>query len=176
MSKNIVNIIDNFLPTEIFYPLSEVFLGPDIPWYFLKTVDYDDEDDCDNDKYQFSHSIWEPSVGVSTPFYDVVAPCIEKLNCYSVIRIKSNLNPQTNINKKIGDFHTDTLIPNATTAILYLNTNNGYTLFESGDKIESIENRVVVFNSQIKHTGVSCTDEKCRVLINFNYFSKDDIV
>lgn len=176
MTKNIVNIIDNFLPTEIFYPLSEVFLGPDIPWYFLTTVDYDDEDDNDNDKYQFSHSIWEPSIGVSTPFYNVVSPCMEKLNCYSVIRIKSNLNPKTNINKKIGDFHTDTLIPNATTAILYLNTNNGYTMFEDGSKIECVENRLVVFNSQIKHTGISCTDQKCRVLINFNYFSKDDIV
>ena len=172
----IVNVIDNFLPEEIFAPLSDIFLGQDTPWYFFKTVDYVDEEDDKNDKYQFSHNIWDPSVGSCSPHYDLIAPCLENLNCYSIIRIKANLNPITHTNKKIGDFHRDTLIPNATTAILYLNTNNGYTLFESGDKVESIKNRIVIFNSQIKHTGVSCTDEKCRVLINFNYFSNDDIL
>ena len=176
MFKNIVNIIDNFLPEEIFQSIEESFCGEDTAWYFFKTVDYIDENDVENDKYQFSHNIWDPSIGVCSPNYDLIAPCLNILNFYSVIRIKANLNVKTITNKQIGSFHTDTLIPNATTAILYLNTNNGYTLFESGDKVESVRNRIVVFNSQIKHTGVSCTDEKCRVLINFNYFSKNDIV
>lgn len=174
MSKNIVNVIDNFLPEKIFEPIEKLFCGEDTAWYFFKTVDYIDEDDGENDKYQFSHNIWDPSIGVCTPNYDAIAPCLEILNCYSVIRIKANLNVKTGVNKQIGSFHTDTLIKDATTAILYLNTNNGYTLFESGDKVESVRNRIVIFNSQIKHTGVSCTDEKCRILINFNYFSSND--
>ena len=59
-----------------------------------------------------------------------------------------------------------------TTSILYVNTNNGYTKFEDGTIVESVANRLVSFPSNMKHTGTSCTDEKTRVVINFNYFSK----
>ena len=55
------------------------------------------------------------------------------------------------------------------TAIFYLNTNNGYTLFDKGDKIPSLENRVVEFDSNLKHCAVDHTDTKYRIVINFNY-------
>ena len=57
-----------------------------------------------------------------------------------------------------------------TTAIFYLNSNNGYTEFEDGTKVESVANRFVSFPSTLKHRGTSCTDENVRVVINFNYF------
>ena len=50
-----------------------------------------------------------------------------------------------------------------------MNDNNGYTLFEDGTKVESKENRVVIFDSQMRHAGIPCTDEKRRVVINFNF-------
>ena len=40
----------------------------------------------------------------------------------------------------------------------------------AGTKVESIANRMITFPSNMKHTGTSCTDEKIRVVINFNYF------
>ena len=36
-----------------------------------------------------------------------------------------------------------------TTSILYMNTNNGYTIFENGDKVESVENRLVTFPNNL---------------------------
>jgi Rps23 Pro-64 3,4-dihydroxylase Tpa1-like proline 4-hydroxylase len=68
-------------------------------------------------------------------------------------------------------FHTDTNCSNATTGIFYLNTNNGYTTFGENEKIDSVENRLIFFNSQIKHSGISSTEEKYRCLINLNYTS-----
>ena len=62
------------------------------------------------------------------------------------------------------------LLKQSTTSIFYMNTNNGYTKFEDGTKIESVANRLVSFPSNMKHKGSSCTDEKIRVVINFNYF------
>ena len=56
-----------------------------------------------------------------------------------------------------------------TTAIYYINTCNGWTEFEEGGKVKSVANRVIVFDSNLIHGGVSCTDEKTRILINFNY-------
>ena len=56
------------------------------------------------------------------------------------------------------------------TAIFYVNTNNGYTIFkDSQEKVDCIENRLVTFPTDTDHCGVSCTDSKQRVVINFNY-------
>ena len=51
----------------------------------------------------------------------------------------------------------------------FITLNLGIGKVEDGTKIESVENRVVIFDSQIRHAGVPCTDEKRRVVINFNF-------
>ena len=67
-----------------------------------------------------------------------------------------------------NSFHSD--VDDCITSIYYINSNNVYTEFEDGTKIESVENRMLVFNSNSKHRGVTSTDTLKRVLINFNYF------
>jgi hypothetical protein len=61
-----------------------------------------------------------------------------------------------------------------TTAIYYANTCDGYTEFEDGTIVESVQNRFVAFPSRMKHTGTTCTNAKSRVVINFNYISADE--
>ena len=56
-----------------------------------------------------------------------------------------------------------------TTSILYLNTNNGWTAIKGYGKVENVANRMVIFDSNLQHTGVTCTDQNRRVMINFNY-------
>lgn len=72
---------------------------------------------------------------------------------------------------KISAWHTDFSIPRTTirTGILYLNTNNGYTEFKDGTKIESVANRYIEFDSKLEHRGVSCTDNGWRAVLNLNY-------
>ena len=57
-----------------------------------------------------------------------------------------------------------------TTAVFYINSNNGLTVFENGKQNKSIENSLVEFNSLLTHTGTTSTDTKVRCLINLNYF------
>ena len=59
-----------------------------------------------------------------------------------------------------------------TTAVFYINTNNGYTEFEDGTRSESIANRMVTFPANLKHRGTTCSDEKTRIVINFNYIER----
>ena len=66
-------------------------------------------------------------------------------------------------------YHTDNSF-NCTTAIFYLNTNNGYTKFKDGTKIESISNRAIYFDSDLMHFGSTCTDKDFRFVLNINYF------
>ena len=69
----------------------------------------------------------------------------------------------------IHGYHTDFPFE-CKTAIFYINSNNGLTLFKNGQIIESVENRMVIFNSQLEHTGTTSTDTKNRIVVNFNYF------
>ena len=80
------------------------------------------------------------------------------------------MNPRS-INAELGKFHRDVKWNNWHTAIYYVNDNNGYTEFEDGTIIDSVENRVVIFSSEMLHTGRNCTDENVRVIINLNYFT-----
>jgi hypothetical protein len=84
-----------------------------------------------------------------------------------LIRIKANLSTVTE--KRIEHaFHTD-LDEASTTSIFYVNSNDGATILEDGTEIESVANRLLTFDSQVKHKGTTCTNEKVRCLINLNY-------
>ena len=48
------------------------------------------------------------------------------------------------------------------TAVFYVNTNNGYTEFEDGTKVESVENRIIFFDGSRPHNSSTCTDQKIR--------------
>ena len=54
-------------------------------------------------------------------------------------------------------------------AILYLNTNDGYTII-GDEKVESIANRLLRFDATQMHHSTTCTDQQYRANINFNYF------
>ena len=47
--------------------------------------------------------------------------------------------------------------------------NDGYTYFEDGKKIKSVENRLTKFDNITYHSGTTCTDNNKRVVININY-------
>ena len=55
------------------------------------------------------------------------------------------------------------------TAILYINTNDGYTVFEDGTKIDSVANRICIFPYYLKHSGTTCTNANRRIALNINY-------
>jgi hypothetical protein len=76
----------------------------------------------------------------------------------------------TNQGKQIvHEKHTDYYFPHKT-IVFYMNTNNGYTEFEDGTKVESVENRIVFFDGSIPHNSSTCTDQKARAVISINYF------
>ena len=160
-----IEIIDDFLEPLNFSELQDIFLGAQIPWYYNKGVNQPSSQN-DSKDYQFTHKIFEDSM-IQSEIFALIQPILAKLNVKSLIRIKANLSTKAEEASYQG-FHTDTTF-DCTTAIFYLNTNNGHTMV--GDqKIESIENRLVRFNSQILHTGSTATDTQVRVVLNLNYF------
>ena len=157
-----MKVIDNFLPEKEFESIHSLLMGYQFPWYYNSIVDYENQifDIFDLDNYQFINNLNEDS--------PVVQPILKKLKTDKIVRIKANLNPRTPevIRRK---FHIDTA-EKCKTSVFYINTNNGWTEFEDGSKVESVGNRMVIFDSHIKHTGTTCTNQKTRVVINFNYY------
>ena len=171
--KTSIKIEDNFLDQEQFENIQRLLTGPsNFSWFFLDVIDFENE----VDKFQFTHLFYIDSAPTSENV-QYVRPILEILKPLSIYRIKANLLTKT---PKIieNEFHfdisdtTEEKMKQWTTSIFYVNTNNGYTKFEDGTRVESVANRMLTFPSNIKHTGTSCTDEKIRVVINFNYFSQ----
>ena len=162
-----MRIIDNFLKEDDFIRIQSLMLSDKFTWNFSIV----DERSYDIDDYHFSH-VFNPEdnfFGLTIPFIDKIQ---EHSDVRKIIKIKANLQPRTNKNI-IQSFHTDFPIDwKNKTAVYYLNTCNGYTLFADETKVESIANRFVMFDGHLEHTGVTCTDEPARFVINFNWYDR----
>ena len=159
-----MEIKDNFLDKETFNNIQSLMMHNDFDWYYSPVIT---DEKLNRKEFQFNHIFYVK--GSPKKSYSVVDPIIKKINPFCLVRIKANLLTITNEIIQY-DFHKDFDKQNLTTAIFYVNTCNGYTLFKDGTKIESVANRLVSFDSSLEHTGTSCTDENIRVVINLNYF------
>ena len=167
-----MEIIDNFVSENIWRPLKESICSDSFPWYYNEHSAYEGDGIP-----QLTHTIWDTEKGPMSDLHTHLLPVIQ---CFQmagrlqpvIARIKMNLDMKTE-NPIQSAFHQD-LVPSVTTknrrtAILYVNTNNGCTKFHTKESVKSIENRCVIFDSDVEHCGVTSTNDR-RIVINFNYF------
>jgi hypothetical protein len=170
-----IEVIDNYLPQDDYELIYNYFMGlydrGDIAnscvWTFNDGISLPQDG-----YYQFVQQIFSCHTIIS-PAFSLLEKITEEMS--AIIRIKANLITSTE-ELKIFDwaFHNDIPIEKTegvTTAIYYVNSNDGYTLFDDGTKVDSVSNRFVKFPASLKHTGTTCTNTNRRVLINFNYYA-----
>jgi hypothetical protein len=158
-----INTIDNFLDNVLFLNIKKILFNTNFPYYYHSAV----ATEQDNSDFYFNHTFYSDNQQQSSFFSDIVLPIIVKYGFKKkLIRAKCNL--YTKKEKHIpNSFHLDFQIPH--TVLLYsVNTNNGYTMFKSGEKIYSKENQLIVFDGLLEHCSVAQTDEKIRVNVNIN--------
>lgn len=162
-----IKVLDNFLFDELHGQICRTMLGPDFPWFFNESV-VDDKEEQTVNSFQFVHTFYR-NYNISSNQFDVLRPIISKLSPQALIRVKANLIP---ISKEsiVSKFHVDVEFP-CVTAIYYLNTTDGPTVFENGVKVDCVANRLVIFDSRLRHASTRCTDSKRRCVINFNFFA-----
>lgn len=164
-------IIDNVLSIDDFNFIKQQVSGSEFPWYYQPSVaEYNQEQ---LPEFYFTHTLLNGDTNQPSFYFKFMAPLIEKLEIKSLIRVKANLYPNFGreiINQPHVDFSFDHV-----GAVFYINTNNGYTILEDGTKIESRENRLLLFNAGSPHQSTHCTDQKVRLNINFNYFQKEKL-
>ena len=164
------------MPVEVFKEFQ--LLVRDIPWYTTLVLPKENLE-CDPIyNCMLTLKFYDNYKPESELFFKYIDPLLTHIKVRSLIRVRANLTMRTEKIIKHG-FHIDyqAIVDgefqetnNCFSSILYLNTNDGYTEFENGTKIKSIENRLVTFPISYKHTGTTCTDKSFRCVINFCYF------
>ena len=166
-------ILEDFLPKDVFQRIQHTLIGPEcmFPWSYNNKKTSDD-DPMSLSSFQFTHTFFNGNKECSDYYKDLIFPFLILLKAEAVIRVKANLTGVTPVwpEKTTSGFHIDIDRANNKTAVYYVNTNNGKTVFPNGTEIDSVANRMVIFDGSELHAAVSSTDQQVRCVINFNYF------
>ena len=160
-----MKVIDNFLQIEDFKKIKETVCGINFPWYYNNFSSHK-EDNIPMLNHIF-YRYFEPNKVLSS-YISLLDPLFNKLQITGLIRVKANLVFPSKQKEKE---HIDYPFKNSSTAVYYLNTNNGGTKIKN-KIINSKENRVLILDSNTPHTVIRQTDsEQGRFVININYYT-----
>ena len=159
--KKEMRIVDNFLPDLVFNFIYNSFLDKNFPWY------HQDGKVGQDGEVQFTHLFVDNEKNLSNKI-NILQPLLEKLEVKRLLKAKVNLTLKEDIVRPFN-YHIDIDYTKGNTAILYMNTNDGKTLFENNKEVNSVANRIVIFANSLKHTGTTHTNNKYRIVLNINY-------
>jgi len=192
-----LQVIENYLDKNLHEKIQGLCLSNHFDWYYITpTSTYFNEKGQDtgipkDDNFMFVHcflqefggepgstEVPEGSQTVMSPYMEeYMKPVLFKMqqtfafpNPIGVLRIKANMYTRTGKSEAIGT-HTDypelTRPETYVTIVYHVNENNGTTVV--GDRvIKSKANQLVAFDGTCEHYGTTQTDEKVRIIINFN--------
>jgi hypothetical protein len=191
-----MKIVDNFLQERDFNYLKDYIVGRHIQWSYKddtsKTGDpfwHHTSHIIHRRKRIFNEGMYpveslcrkldiEPAadrrttggVGFSYDF-----PLVSEIAAYAWPRV-SGINRNTG---KSLSYDQDQKNPYMKTAFLYINTNNGSTIFKKpglqlDEKIKCVANRLVIFNSTDPFYQVSCSNAKRSLVLKVNYLESKD--
>lgn len=162
-----IKVIDDFLPPDAYQNFHDIIMGDMFAWYYNDSVDY-----VGDGNSQFIHNFYSDSSWRSDPAFIEHFESI--LNPLAWIRIKANMLDKT-AEKFQYNWHLDSApYRSITTAVYYVNDNNGGTVFKNGEYVESKANRIALFPCELEHCGTTATDNR-RVVMNFNFIEKPDV-
>lgn len=170
-----MKIEDNFIKAEEFSALHKLFSDLHFNWFYAPSQAYWDDKEAIDERAVDNKPIFQHGIFVqqqASYAYPYVQPIIKKLGIdeSKILRIQANLCIH-NDNVYYSDWHTD--YPNTDnkfkTAVYYINSCNGGTEFKDGEIVNSVGNRIVIFDGSKEHRSKSQTDTKRRMVININY-------
>jgi hypothetical protein len=163
-------VIPNFLEKKDFYKFQEeIFNVHNIPWFYRNSQTLDSKNNSEDIGY-FSLNFFNNFSKDFTHLDYFLDKIYTKLGCKALIQSRANLVLKRDKTTELF-FHTDCLFK-CRTSIFYMNTNNGGTILDENKKIkiDSVENTMLIFDSQIRHAMLTQSDTKRRIVLNINYF------
>tara|TARA_B100000508_G_scaffold64703_1_gene50747 strand:+ start:455 stop:946 length:492 start_codon:yes stop_codon:yes gene_type:complete len=162
-----MTILDNHLDKFHFDNIRDNIIGNgNLMWNHSTKLTDSQTEEC-KESY-FTHAIFD-NLQVKSPVWHLIKDCLLfKLPDFrTILRAKINLYPkQDNIIEH--PTHVDMPFEHKG-AILYLNTCDGFTRLDKDTIVESVENRLLLFDSSKPHNSTSTTTPPGRFNININY-------
>ena len=164
-------VIDNFLPEEYFAILEKNIAIPNtkMPWFCEPSVTGNADEKKYSNLFYMTHCFYMNNLPTSTLF-DQLMPLIDEVEAGCLLRVKANFYPNTETLYE-HPMHIDYSFLHSG-AILSLNTCDGYTKLKDGTKIDSVANRVLLFDSSEEHCSTTTTNVHARINININYIQE----
>jgi len=153
----------NFLAIDFFEKIKNLVMDEDFPWRRRDHMTL-------NDKMYFTYCFYNHMTLKSRFYEPYIIPILKKLEANAPIQVRANLSISELY--KTSGWHRDYDFK-CKTAILYLNDCDGGTELKINDKITFIKadaNKMLVFDTNIEHRGLTSKKEPVRYIINFNYF------
>tara|TARA_R100000353_G_C6393745_1_gene165557 strand:+ start:36 stop:515 length:480 start_codon:yes stop_codon:yes gene_type:complete len=158
-----MNIYKNFVDKKICKQIKDNMLGANFPWFYRKNQTGKDS--------SFLNHVFFTNNKLNSNLYSLIEPLVKKLNPDKLINIRANLCLKRPMKSHWhSDFDNLKLTSKSKTAIYYVNTNNGYTVFKN-KKVKSEANKMIIFNGNTQHKVKYQTDRDTRIVINFLYES-----
>lgn len=173
--RNGLTVIDNFLAQERFEHVRNSITDKSFVWRVGPSL----SDDCRTMDplfdFQCVRLMYATGNTMEPELIRMITPILKPLNIRSdnVLRVKANLVPCRH-KPFVPGYHVDppdSVLGKGMTAIYYINTCNGATLFEGGDVVDSVENRIAIFPNEWRHSARHQTDSPTRIVINFNWLT-----
>ena len=161
-------IIDNALSEADFWSIREKMQSNWFPWFYEPEVALPNKEVKTSTPHFYLAHMFYQNYTASSQHFNMMYPILDKIGANAIIRIKGNLYQATPEIVVHGQ-HTDFDFTHKG-ALYYINSNDGYTLLQDGTKIESVENRLLLFDSSTPHSSTTCTNANSRMNININYF------
>ena len=163
-------VIDNFLDKEYFDTIKNTLASDDMNWFYRDNLTLDDE----NGMCYFTHNFFLKNT-IYSPYFNLLEPLLGKLEISALIEVRANMTI-SKADTYESSWHVDNPYTNSKTVILYLTTCNAKTMLNVENEIieiDSVENRILIFNTNISHKMISATDTKRRIIINLNYIQNN---
>ena len=165
-------VIDDLLPLPEFAFMSSTINNDMFPWNYIPHKVGPEIEDKSLHNHQFVHAMigWNGGMpSVISEHANLLGPLLNLIKPIAVLRAKINLTTSSPATHRFSSHIDDTYSVPTTTAIFYMNTNNGYTELQCGSKVYSKANRLLLLRGDTHHLGTTSCDTKTRVVINLNY-------
>jgi hypothetical protein len=178
-----IKVIDNFLSEEEFKIIQDLVINnstrDDSMQRFGYTIETSVSYNETSENYDPSledclwnwfgcHHVYGNNQAQSVHYYTFAKMFYGRLGVKAPLRAKVNFYPNTPSVFEHGQHMDYPYHHNA--AVFYVNTCDGFTRIGQNTKVDSVANRMLIFNGSNPHNSTTTSNQKGRYVINFNWF------
>jgi hypothetical protein len=188
MDYLMIKVIDNFLTKSYHKELLGIMTSDHFSWYFNQNISKNQKNVISRlDEYGFTHIFWDENGMRDTKTSILWKPglyqIMDAVNLNFILRSRGDMTMYSH-KEFVHDPHVDYYFKNIS-AVYYVNNSDGDTIFynqrqfnknepmpkklEITNKVSPKANRLVFFDGNIIHTGMSPNKHKNRIIINSNF-------